>query len=139
MAQDKDYSLITVNADEEDDIVIEAGVTAPVPAPASALVSPDGGGVGGSMAPDVGQAQGGLAPEGGQSQEASAAPEGDAAPTAPAATLHGDREAPRVASGMITTEEDLRAKMPFANMQRVIVALLVALMVVAGVYWFFLR
>ena len=98
MPSEKDFSLISVSSDEEDDIVIQAGaVSAPASEAGVAVV------------------------EAGEAEEAPA-----------------PRRA-QAANGMLTSEEDLNAPMPYAGMQRAIMIGFVLLLVAAVAYWFFIR
>lgn len=113
MAAQTDFSLITVSSDEDDDVVIQAGVS-----------SGSGGAI--EAAPD----------EVGIDQAA----RGAATPREAALDAAVLDEVVRpVDKGMLTTEEDLRAPMPFAGMQRIIMAVFLLLILAAVVYWFFIR
>lgn len=151
MAQEQDFSLITVDADEDDDVVIQAGAV-------RHSDRMDGGAsLDGQLAGDSGADAAIAAGADGVAADAAAGVAG-AASVASATVADSlvdqaadeasrkeyerhrrQSEARRNATAMLTTEEDLHVKMPFANMQRIIVALLVLLLVAAIVYWFFLR
>jgi hypothetical protein len=143
MAQDSDFSLISVDADDEDDVVIQAGArSAATPKPGTDAAVP-------AAARPVEEAS---------VKPPASAPRKAAATSAPAAVfddadgelLEGlsdadraefamakaRREARQQANRMVTTEEDLHSAVPFAHMQRtVIIAVLVAF-VVFLIYWF---
>ncbi|MBQ9067483.1 MAG: hypothetical protein IJ131_00255 [Eggerthellaceae bacterium] len=130
MAQENDYTLISVDADEQDDVVIQAGAVKELPS--EQVVRP-------------------------KADDASAEREGKDAPPAggvPPAIVDQaadeearkeyerhmkQREARRAAQEMVTTEDDLRAKTPFAGMRMAILALFALLVCAALVYWFVLR
>lgn len=114
MADNNTFSLITVDAEEEDDLVIQAGAQGALQAEtdAEALDSV-------KVEADV---EVGL--------------EADAEVNE---TPQAQRVKPKDVNAMITTEEDLRAKGPFVGMQRTILVVFVLLLVAFLAYWIFLR
>ena len=133
MPSEKDFSLISVSSDEEDDIVIQAGA---ISAPASEA------GVEAGEADDYEDevVEAGATGAAGAGSDASA---GDGASADDAADAAAEEApAPRraqAANGMLTSEEDLNAPMPYAGMQRAIMIGFVLLLVAAVAYWFFIR
>lgn len=117
MAPEANFSLISVSSDEDDDVVIQAGVP---------------GGVAPGMVGEVVSSSG---------AEGEVLSEGDAsANDAEELAVHASATpSARSANAMLTTEEDLNAPMPFAGMQRVIMVVFLLLIVAALVYWFFIR
>lgn len=139
MPSEKDFSLISVSSDEEDDIVIQAGA---VSAPASEA------GVEAGEADDYEDfgdyedevVEAGATGAAGAGSDASAGDGALADDAADAATE--EAPAPRraqAANGMLTSEEDLNAPMPYAGMQRAIMIGFVLLLLAAVAYWFFIR
>lgn len=122
MATHKDFSLISVASDEDDDVVIQAGVLSGVGGTNGAG---EAGALSGAMREDV-------APHEVASDEA-ARDEGVLNEVASGEAVHP------TGTQMLTTEEDLRAPMPFANMQRIIMVVFILLIVAAAIYWFFIR
>ena len=115
MAPEKDYSLISVSSDEEDDVVIQAGFAGPASGGAS------------SDEDAIDEAQEG-AVEGSDVQQSKGADE-----------QLGGKPTKQSANAMLTTEEDLKAPMPYANMQRIILGVFALLIVAFVLYWFFIR
>ncbi len=152
MATENDFSLISVSSDD-DDIVIQAGAHTEgeddaadeVPAvddgQASAAVEED---VDGQPGEDVGEFEQDelpvLSPEALRLQQElddAGLKVSDLDDEARAEFAEHVREQQtRAAEQMITTEDDLHAKMPFSGMQRAIVILLLVLVVAFVVYWF---
>ena len=115
MAPEKDYSLISVSSDEEDDVVIQAGFAGSASDESSS----------GEDTADEAQ-------EGVEDTDA-------IQPDKEADEQVSSKPAKRSANAMLTTEEDLKAPMPYANMQRIILGVFVLLIVAFALYWFFMR
>ena len=126
MAQEQDFSLISVHADEEDDIVIQAGAVDTDVDSASAEADYD------VVDADVADAD----PASGTGAKIDEAAD-DAAREE--YLRHQRKQQARRMNEMVTTEEDLHAKMPFAGMQKGIMAVLLLLIVAAVVYWIAFR
>ena len=102
MAPEKDYTLISVSSDEEDDIVIQAGAT-------NVAVSQD-------------------AEEGVEDVQHEVVQD-----------VQTQRKEATPTNSMLTSEDDLRTPMPYEGMQRIILLVFALLLVVAVVYWIFIR
>ena len=125
MAQDKDFSIITVIPDEEDDIVIEAGAGAGAQKAPAEIDNPA------AFTADAPS-------EAAESEVTTFAGTDEFEDAAIDAEL--DAEPQRInPNAMLTTEEDLHAKGPYVGMQRAILILFIALVVVSIAYWFFIR
>lgn len=140
MANDSDFSLISVDADDEDDVVIQAGARGSRAQASQAATANKADGER-SVAPAVDAS----APAAG-ARESAHGGAGDADDSALAGLSDAERaefqmqkarrEARRQASRMVTTEDDLKSDVPFAHMQRTIVIVVLALLIVFLVYWF---
>ena len=116
MAQDSDFSLISVDADDEDDVVIQAGSAKRAVKPASVQVEPE-------AVSDSADASAVEAPAHDADHEAFE-------------RAKAKREAQRDVERLVTTEDDLKAPVPFAHMQRTIIILLVIAFALFLVYYF---
>jgi len=129
LADDSDFSLISVDADDEDDVVIHAGTastrTRPLKEPATDASAP-------TAVPDEAPGVSAAGPAG------HAVLHDDALDSAARAEYmrHLARKKEREENRLTTTEEDLHAHVPFAHMQRALIALALILLVVFAVYWF---
>lgn len=118
MAEDSDFSLISVDVDDEDDMVIQAGAVASKPRAstrveeASAAETPE---VAGASTDDEDQR--------------------DAAEEMAHDHARAQRMAERDMNRMVTTEEDLHAPVPYAHMQRTILIILAVVVVLFLVYY----
>ncbi|MBQ9021636.1 MAG: hypothetical protein IJ113_06440 [Eggerthellaceae bacterium] len=140
MTQDKDFSIISVTPDEDDDIVIEAGVAAGAHDASSESAQAEEAHAAGSTDTNVAANSAGTS-EASKAAEASADAETTAAAEAAKTTGAAAEDEPLRANPntMLTTEEDLHAKGPYVGMQRAILVLFLALVVLSIVYWFFIR
>ena len=156
MANEGDFTLISVSSDEDDDVVIQAGVREADQLSDDTCEEPteDGGAEsetdsGSDPDPDAGAAD-----DSADALEAAVAldPEAlrvkqrldeagltvedlDEEARAEYARHMARSHARAQAEKMLTTEEDLHTKMPFSGMQRGIVVLLLLLVVAFVVYW----
>lgn len=119
MAEDSDFSLISVNADDEDDVVIQAGAVAPA---ARSVAKTE----------NAPAAEAPAAAEAPVDEDAKRA----AAEQAARARARARQKAEEDANRMITTEEDLHAPVPFASMQRTILIILAVAVILFLVYYF---
>lgn len=137
MTEEKDFSLITVSTDEEDDIVIQAGAVG------AASEAAGEQGLAADASAEVEAPGAAAVPEGSAVETLDGAEVEDAAggTVAGVATARAaaKREARAAQNAMLTTEEDLKAPMPFAGMQRAIVIVFLLLIVAFVAYWFLVR
>lgn len=128
MADDSDFSFISVDADDEDDVVIHAG-TASVRTEPRKERAVDAG----TPAVESDDAQGVSA----DATEHAVLHDGTLDPEERAEYMrHLARKKAREENRLMTTEEDLHAHVPFAHMQRALIALALILLVVFVAYWF---
>lgn len=128
MADDSDFSLISFDADDEDDVVIHAGAGS---AHAQPRREPASDSPARSAAVDDHPDK--IA----DSAEHAVLHDEGIDPEARAEYMrHLAHKKAREESRLITTEEDLHARVPFARMQRVLMAIALILLVAFAVYWF---
>ncbi len=127
MTPEKEYSLISVSSNEEDDIVIQAGAVGEAAGRESDVSSEDG-------QAEVESQEGHYGSEGTIGEADDAAHERETDQSAKAQS-----KVAASANTMLTSEDDLRAPMPYEGMQRIILLVFALLLVVAVVYWIFIR
>lgn len=123
MDRDQTYSLISVNADDDEEIVIQTGVSRQ-PAPREPEPSLERAQAAASEEEGVAGAVGESAPVAGAAED-------------PAKAARKPRSSrPRYRE---TTQEDLDSVEPMSKMQKTVIACVLLLMVGFGVYYLFLR
>lgn len=156
MANEGDFTLISVSSDEDDDVVIQAGVREADQISDDTCEEPmeDGGAESETDSGSDSDPDAGAADDSADALEAAVAldPEAlrvkqrldeagltvedlDEEARAEYARHMARSHARAQAEKMLTTEEDLHTKMPFSGMQRGIVVLLLLLVVAFVVYW----
>ena len=126
MAPDKDFSLISVSSDEEDDIVIQAGVASATAAKVSEEAAESGQPEAKGRSNDIG------------SESALEVPDETAFEHEDAPVAKVQRKTAS-ANSMLTSEDDLHAPVPYEGMQRIILIVFALLLVVAVAYWVLIR
>ena len=127
MTPEKKYSLISVSSNEEDDIVIQAGAIGEATGRET------------DVSTENGQTE--AESQEGYFESESAIGEVDD-PTHNREVIQSAKAQSKVAASantMLTSEDDLRTPMPYEGMQRIILLVFALLLVVAVVYWIFIR
>ena len=131
VSEDSGFKFISVEEDE-DEIVIQGGVPqgSSVPLPVEEVETAHAESFGDILEDEE-------AAHDGQSFEAADEDDEEAAERARFEREKARRQARAEANRMITTEEDLKASVPFAGMQRIIIVVAIVLIVVFVLYYNF--